>query len=278
MRVVIPYVTVFLFVLLTNGLFIYYKCFSTCRGYLWVAAIRLIPFLAIVFGLQTILGVCLYEFVVPRIYVANFIFQQTTIAGLSGFLVTAFPSGVMEWAVSSYLSRKDVKIKQDLEQPVNRLILKVWVVNRLKAKVQELKSLDNFRAQWQQGWWNFNLSTNSREAEKEAGRRIRRLYEVFKIEIANQQRKAYLLDIAGGYFPGNKFFYLVRFLGRKRLHQLLADPPPPPQPGCDWNGSERRKIQGAKADRKDSEQNSNYWRVGDDEGLRQCVARGDLFR
>lgn len=276
MKDLTPYLAILFFVSLTNALFVYYRCYARSLGYMWMAAFHIWPFLVVVFSLQTLLGVCIYEFFLPRMYTTQFLFQKTASAGFSGFLATAFPTGLIEWAVISYSARKDIKIAEALSHPVNRLILRTWVLNRFKAEIQELKSRDNFKAQFQLGWWDLQLSTDRRDAEREAGRRIRRLYEAFKLEIANTERKPHLLDIAGGYYPGNKFFLLVAFLGRKKLRELLAAPPPPPRPGCDWNGSERRKETGKKADRRDPVRNAAYSRIGDDHLLRERVERGEL--
>ena len=275
MRQFVPYMTVSVFVVLTNGLFVHYKCFDNSRGYMCWSALRISLFLAIVFSLQSLLGVCIYEFVLPSIYPTQFILQKTFTAGLSGFLASVFPNGVVGWAVTSYLSRKDVRLAKDLSRSADKVLVRIWLLSRFRFEVQYLKSLDNFKAQFQSGWWNFSLSPDQRIAEREAARRIRRLYEVFKIEIANKERDPNLLDIAPRYHPGNKFFLLVAFLGRRRLRELLAAPPLALQPGCDWDGSERRRDVGTKADRNNLQEQAEYSRIGDDMDLRQRVKRGE---
>lgn len=272
--VLVPYLTLLIFVFLTQVLILCHHCYRRSRGYLWRTARSIWPYLVTVFIMQSLLAFSIYEFLLLPLLQRDILFHEVVGAGLSGFLAVSVPEGTVGLALKAYLTRTKADLSEDLSRSFNRLLLRTWVAARFKAAVQDLKSRDNFQAQWQLGWWDLRLCNDKQESEQLVGRRLRRLYEAFKLEIANQERSPYLLDIAGGYYPGNKLFLLVAYLGRARLRELLADPPPSPSPGNDWNGSERRLRRGTKADRRQPDHNHMYSRISDDEALRHLVAQG----
>jgi hypothetical protein len=60
----------------------------------------------------------------------------------------------------------------------------------------------------------------------------------------------------------------------KRLWKTIQEPPLPPPPCLNWDGSERRRRVGSKADRKMPDPNALYFRIYDYEELRKRILKG----
>ncbi len=139
----------------------------------------------------------------------------------------------------------------------------------IRRSVQKLKEQDNFDCQHSKGWWDIGLQ------EKQINRRLRMLYEGFKLEIACSHREPELLRHDVDISPAQKFYLLVAYVGRTRLRRALEEKPSSPPPGQDWDGTERRRVVGVKHDRKFPDPNSFYSRVYDNEELRKKIANGE---
>ncbi|MEK6410097.1 MAG: hypothetical protein AABN34_24495 [Acidobacteriota bacterium] len=270
-------VVVFTSALLTHCLAIYAGCNRDSRGYLLAATRRLYPFVLGTTILHTLIG----------LFVLRLIFRffgdhlptlpDVAMAGFSGFGSATLSNALFSSWVAWFMGRPNANLVEDLQSALPRLAIRAWVLSQYRETIQRLKSIDNFAAQQQADWWDVNIVGNERGRETEAGRRIRRIYEVFKAEIANRERDPDMLDLAEGAFPGNKFFPLVGYLGRKELRNQLASPPPAPAPGYDWNGSERRKHSGRLKNRRQPDPNSDHARMSDDQRLRRRVKLGRLM-
>jgi hypothetical protein len=97
----------------------------------------------------------------------------------------------------------------------------------------------------------------------EIGRRLRIIYERSKEAIAIERKDPGFLFYDEGRNPWEKYYLLVRFLGRDELIARLADPPP--SPSADWDGRERRlrPVRGSKADRVKSDPDPDRQRCYD---------------
>jgi len=273
----IPYLALLASVIVTQFLLIYYHCYETSRGYICSAARKLWMFLFIAIIFQCAMAYSIYEFFILHFLFSSHFVQKAVSGILVGFVAVALPNGAILSAMTYYLSRKSVDLSKELAQPLSRFVLWVWVLRRIQAEIQYLKSNDNFDMQFQTGSWDFNISDDPKVAEREAGRRLRLLYELYKAEIANKKRAPHLMCIDVNYFPGNKFFLLLSYLGKAKVRELLRVPVPSPPPGRNWNGKERRKVRGSKADRHQPDFTTEYTRVSDDVALLELIQKGKLY-
>jgi hypothetical protein len=271
-----PYLAVAFSVAATQILLIVSECHGTCRGYMGRALYRMWPFLGTALVIQTMLGLCLYELAVNTIFSSGHIVQRVAGAGAFGFAAVAVPNGIIARGVARFLARPSADLVSDLEKPLSRIVLWIWVLRHFKATAQGLKSIENFSYQFQEDDWNFSFSPDKKGAEKIAARRFRILFELQKAEIADKRRQPELLNMDVNFFPGNRFFLLAAHLGRRRLRRLLRAPLQTP-PGQDWDGSERRKQKGRKRDRKQPDPHAAYGRVGDDKVTLEMIKKGRLF-
>jgi hypothetical protein len=141
----------------------------------------------------------------------------------------------------------------------------------IKRAVQKLKEQDNYDCQNSKGRWNFGLPGSL------VNRRLRVLYEVVKLDIACKRRQPELLQHDVNISPGQKFYLLVAHMGKKQLRIAIQEPPLPPPPGLDWDGKERRRQTGSKANRKPPESNPSYSRAYDSAELREKISRGEAI-
>jgi hypothetical protein len=272
-----PYLAVALSATATQVLLIYSECHDTCRGYMGRAIYRMWLFLGTALLIQSALGLCLYELALRTILGSVHPLQRLAGAGALGFAAVVVPNGILARGVARFLARPGADLPSDLEKPLSRAVLAIWVLRHFKATAQYLKSLENFRYQFQQDEWDFAFSADRKEAERVAARRLRILFELQKTEIANKRRQPELLSLDVNFFPGNRFFLLVAHLGRKRLRMLLRTGQQTTPPLRDWDGRERRMRKGRKQDRSQPDLNGAYARVGDDRATLELIREGRLF-
>jgi hypothetical protein len=192
------------------------------------------------------------------------LFRSWIWAAVVGLITVILPSS-FEHLIESRVTTKFVK------NTLVQLLLRFNLLTgqTLRKSVQKLKEQDNFDCQHSKGWWNSGLP------EKQINRRLRMLYEELKLEIACHRREPELLRHDVDISPGQKFYLLVAYLGRKRLRKALEQGPASPPPCQDWDGTERRRTVGKKADRKTPDPNAYYSRAYDNEALRAKVALGE---
>ncbi|MFL6233934.1 MAG: hypothetical protein ACJ76N_12435 [Thermoanaerobaculia bacterium] len=240
---------------------ILYSRMTDSSGYLWPALKRTGLFLLLAIAVRGVVGVMLLKLtLIPfdsdlsRSWVWGFV---------AGLIIVVFPA-----AFERFLDKKATAkvVGSTLVQLLLRFNLLVG--QTIKSAVQKLKEQDNYDCQNSKGWWNFGLSG------RQVNRRLRVAYEVLKLEIACKRRQPELLRHDANISPGQKFYLLVAHMGRKRLWKAIQEPPLPPPPGLNWDGSERRRHVGSKMDRKLPDPNAPYFRIYDDEELRKNILSG----
>lgn len=159
---------------------------------------------------------------------------------LVSFLVGAFcGSGV------SFLERNlwNVKLVSTFVlRPTNELSLAV--LTRLDRAASALERADNDAWQCQSGYWNLGIEPAA------ARNRMRLIFEGSKERLVTRWGRSdiYLMDAR--WHPGNYFFLLVRFYGRRKLRKMLRDPPSFAGLRPDWSGEAARKMAGKPGDRQ----------------------------
>jgi hypothetical protein len=151
-----------------------------------------------------------------------------------------------------------------------QVLLKVNLLTgqTVKRTIQKLKEQDDFDCQNSKRWWDFGASPEQMQ------RRLRILYEMFKLEIANDRREPELLRYDVDISPGQKFYLLVAHLGRKRLRRTLEEV----SHLGSWRGEERRRRSGVKADRRSPDPNPHEHRIYDNEELRERIQKGEAVK
>jgi hypothetical protein len=229
-------------------------------GYRWLALKRSSLFLLPAIAARWAVG---WIFLRLSLLMNFELFRSWIWAAVVGLIVVFFPSA-FERILDNVATAKFVRTT------LVQLLLRFNLLTgqTLKASIQRLKEQDNFDCQCSKRWWDFGLD------ERQVNRRLRMLYEEFKMEIASDRREPELLRHSIDISPGQKFYLLVAHLGRKGLRRALKEGPPSPPPGQDWDGTERRRKVGSKADRKTPDANSFYSRVYDYKEVRNKVASG----
>jgi hypothetical protein len=240
---------------------ILYSRMTDSSGYLWPAFRQTGVFLLLAIVARGVVGVMLLKLAL------NFFDSDLSRSWFWGFvaglIIVAFPASFEHFldnnATTKVVSNTLVKLL---------LRFNLLVGQTVRSAVQQLKEQDNYDCQNSKGWWDFGLP-----GEK-INRRLRILYEVLKLDIACKRRQPELVRHDVNIPPGQKFYLLVAYMGRKRLWKAIQEPPHPPPPGLNWDGSERRRRVGSKADRRLSDPNPLYSRIYDDEELRKDILRG----
>lgn len=138
--------------------------------------------------------------------------------------------------------------------------LNLFINFRYGYVVQVLRERDNFDCQQGEGYWRTTLEG------PQLGRRLRLLYELHKDDIARRKRNPALRKHRYGVNPFQNFYLLLEVLGRRRLHELLLRSEiKAPLPGRNWDGSERRRVNGEYSDRRAPDPNQRYKRGYDDQ-------------
>jgi hypothetical protein len=139
-----PYLTIILAVVLTQVLIIYNECHETCRGYMSRALGRIWLFFTCVIALQSLLGYGVYELAIVPLLDSKDIAHRFAVAGVSGFLAVVVPNGIITQAFARYIAKPNADVAGNLDQPLRRFVLWMWVLRAFRAAVQFLKSDDNF--------------------------------------------------------------------------------------------------------------------------------------
>jgi hypothetical protein len=224
--------------------------------------VKIWPFLLIFLAIEWVIGAFFlnlslalapYALVVP-----------TPLLGvIIGIIVAAIPS-----ALESILLPKKGATVKTLQRPLTRVLLRLNVVPRYNYAwaIEYSREQDLFDCQ-QPGGWGLDVPP------AEIGRRIRKLYEFCKVRIAEERQDPSFLRYDVGRTPWEQFYLLTRHLGRKRLRQYIIDPPASLLPN--WDGRERRRAVGTRADRDPSgDPNPSRSRRYDDPELIESIASG----
>lgn len=245
--------------MLTHSLIIYRELHSDSQGYMWLAARKIWLFLVVVFSIEAVIGAFFFFVSLSRIPLC----PRILMAILAGIMVAAIPT-----ALELALLPDDAKDPiGKLQKPLTKLLLKFNLMIRYEfaTAISNRREQDVFDCQSKNAW-GLDLSAT------EVGRRIRIVYELRKRDLARRRRDPEFLRYDTGRNPWEKFYLLVRLVGRKRLRHDIKNPPPAPCLG--WNGSERRKTKGTPADRGGDAAANSKLRCYDDLSLMERIRAG----
>jgi hypothetical protein len=229
------------------------------EGYLFLAARRLKSFLVTVLLVEWLIGAFL--FAISFSFLWAYLPMRMLLAVMVGMLTASFPYALER----AFLPKKapSLKLQRFLIKLVFRLNLAVrYEFARAIAICREHDVFD-----CQSKGWDLGISP------KELGRRLRILYELKKVEIAMERGDASLLCFDEGRNPWEKFYLLVRHIGRDELRRRLMNELPSP---CDgWDGRERRQMPGpgSTSDRKNQNPNSHRIRCYDHPELAERIRK-----
>lgn len=247
-------------IVLTHVLSLHSQFYRESQGYMLRAARRIWVFLLSFFMVEWAVGVLLFYLIVVLLQTSV---PSFVVAFIIGIIVAAIPK-ILE---SILLPKKATTVKT-LERPLTRLLLKLNVAPgyNFAWAIEYLREQDLFDCQQPYGW-GLNVPP------VEIGRRIRKLYEFCKYRIAEERHDPSLLYYDVGRTPWDQFYLLTRHVGRKLLRQYIINPvtfgPP------DWDGRERRRKVGTRADRDPSKDpDPSRGRMYDDTELIKRIVSG----
>jgi hypothetical protein len=117
------------------------------------------------------------------------------------------------------------------------------VLTRLDRAASALERADNDAWQCQSGYWNLGIEPGI------ARNRMRLIFEGSKEQLVTRWGRSDIYFMDARWHPGNYFFLLIRFYGRRRLRRMLRTPPSFNGLRPDWMGEARRKVAGKPTDR-----------------------------
>jgi hypothetical protein len=205
------------------------------EGYILLALRRLKSFLITVLVIEWVVGIFLF--------VTSFIWSyfdyplRLLFALITGIVCASFP-----YALEQILLPKGVRFLR-----LRRFLMNLAFKLNLTVKYEVAGAIALYRERDVYDCQSNGWDTGRTPAE--VGRILRILYEMKKEEIAMERGDTAFLYYDEGRNPWEKFYLLVRYLGRDELRRRIVNPPPPP--GDDWDGRERRRcpVLGSKADR-----------------------------
>lgn len=118
------------------------------------------------------------------------------------------------------------------------------VLTRLDRAASALERADNDAWQCQSGYWNLGLDPST------ARNRMRYIFEGSKERLVTQWGRSDIYYMDARWHPGNYFFLLVRFYGRRKLRKMMLKPPRFAGLRNDWSGEAARKLAGKPVDRQ----------------------------
>lgn len=127
-------------------------------------------------------------------------------------------------------------------RPTNDLTFAV--LTRLDRAASAMERADNDAWQCQSGYWNLGIEPNT------ARNRMRLIFEGSKERLVTRWGRSDIYFMDARWHPGNYFFLLVRFYGRRKLRQMLLTPPSFAGLRTDWSGEATRKSAGRPVDRQ----------------------------
>jgi hypothetical protein len=250
-------------IVLAHSLFLYSQFYKNSEGYMLRAARKLWFFLLTFFVIEWVIGAFFF-------FLAAGLPQYASVpllifGGIIGIIVAAIPT-----ALEHVLLPKTGSTVETLGRPLTRLLLKLNIVLRYNFAwaIESCREEDAFDCQKPDGW-GLNIPP------KQVGRRIRMLYELSKIKIAESYKNPAFLQYDVGRNPWDQFYLLVRHVGRKRLREYIKNPLNSPCPN--WDGRERRRRGGTKEDRDNSIADNEPYRsrIYDDQDRIKRITDGE---
>lgn len=249
-------------IVITHSLFLYSQFNKNSEGYLLHAARKLWVFLLLFCAVEWMLGSLFFYLTIG--------FSKSTsvpvllFAGVIGLIVAAIPT-----ALEALILPKTGTTVERLSRRLTKLLLKLNIMLRhnFAHAIESCRQQDVFDCQQPSGW---GLNIDPRIV----GRRIRMLYEFTKVVIAKRRKDPTLLYYDLGRNPWEQFYLVVRQVGRKRVREYIKKPSNTHCPN--WDGSERRRTRGSKANRDSSaDLNPNSSRLYDDPERIDRIKDGD---
>jgi hypothetical protein len=222
----------------THSLFLVSQFLTKSQGYMWRATRKIWTFLSLLFIVELIIAAVFFHLM--GMVVSYSTFPRYLLALVVGLLAASTPTALERIA----LPKKGTTVAM-LKKPLARILLKYNLALRYQFAwaIESCRQQDLYDCQQPDGW-RLGLSPT------EISRRIRVFYEIAKDDIAKGRNDPSLLKYDVNRNSWEKFYLLVRHVGRKKLRHYISLPPQPPCPG--WNGSERRRHDGTANDRKDT--------------------------
>src|SRR5882724_3079984 len=251
-------------VIITQILVLNVIYFSNSSGYMLRAAQWVSVFLFFAVSIELIIAAALFYLgakiiPLPRSYWAL----------LVGVLAVLLPN-TFEYLLL-FRNASEAKVKNPLVKILQRLNLDV--IHKFAWAIRSRMEQDAFDCQTY--GWNLGLT------REEIGRRIRLLYTLHMRDIATERSDPSLIAYDVGVTPWEKLYLLGAHLGRKRLREQLAGYLPSPEPLEDWDGRERRRQVGTRADRSNqdpSHPTAPFSRCSDDLSLLTRISGGNPHR
>jgi hypothetical protein len=248
----ITYVFLFAAIVATELLVLYGEGLGKARGYFLPVVRKKAWFLVASLGIRWVIAVAL-------IALLDKVFRDPRVAPLVGVGVVLAPHA-LDSLLGKLLTEKGWKNSgAKLFTQLNVLTMQV-----VRYETQRLKEQDNYDCQNSLGWWSCGLT------KQQIDRHLRMIYEDAKREIANKNRLPELMKLDADIMPGQKFYPLVACLGRQELRRRLEYPPT----FEGWDGRERRRRAGHKADRKQPDPNPDFSRCSDNAELMKQIGSG----
>jgi hypothetical protein len=222
-------------IIIAHSLFLTSQFFDDSGGYLWRAARKISAFLFWFLIVEWVLGS--FSFLLIVTFFTFSAFPLWLLGIVVGILTAVAPSALEV----RFLPKEGATVEQ-IQKPLTRLLLKLRIALRyhFARAIETCRQQDLYDSQLEDDWIQGMTS-------KQLNRKLRILYEACKYDIALNRGDESFLKYDVDYFPQGKFYLLVKHLGRKKLRESLMRPIQ--IPGANWNGQERRKINGTKVNR-----------------------------
>lgn len=247
-------------IILMHSLFLTSQFFADSGGYLCRATKKIWVFLCLFLLVEWAVSSFSFLLTISIFHFSAFPFW---LLGITVGILTAFAPSALE---VRFLPKEGATVNQ-IQKPLTRLLLKLHIVLRYNfaRAIETCRQQDLYDSQLEDGWIPGMTS-------KQLSRKLRILYEACKYDIALDRGDDSFLKYDVDYFPQGKFYLLVKHLGRKKLRESLMRPIQ--LPGANWDGRERRKINGAQVNRDvDSNLAPERARVYDNEDCLASIRR-----
>jgi len=159
--------------------------------------------------------------------------------------VVAFFVGALCGSSASLVERNlwNIKLFSNLVLRPTR-DLSFALITRLDRAASAFERADNDAWQCQSGYWNLGIDPGT------ARNRMRLIFEGSKERLVTKWGRSDIYFMDARWHPGNYFFLLVRFYGRRQLRRMLLNPPSFVGLRADWTGEAARKMAGKPVDRR----------------------------
>lgn len=222
-------------ILLSLYIFIHWKFFSENKGYLLKATKNLLIYLCIVVIVEWVIGL-LFVFTINRLisFTVDLILSAI-ISFLIGVFVALIPTALESLSAPQGIQRS--RLKKALIDKLEWL--NITIIEEYAHTISSCREQDAYDLQCDAESLNIGIN------EEQIRRNMRKLYEVCKLDIAIKRQDSSFLQRDINSNTADKFYIVVRHIGRKALLRRLKNP----SDFHSWDGKERRRKTGKKVDR-----------------------------